>query len=145
MKFKSEWEIFQGALNDWKTFKESVDFKNPMDILFSVTAILISIVLTLIVYFASTIYGVLALGFVGMKLWSWFIVPVFGVPLLTITQAWGISTILSFWNHNPKIQTNKDERENSEIVFHNILLILQPWIVLAMAWFVKTFVFVLFI
>src|SRR5579871_1598742 len=35
--------------------------------------------------------GVMVDGFVISKLWSWFVVPPFGLALLTIPQAWGLA------------------------------------------------------
>jgi len=47
------------------------------------------------------ITGILSIweGFVLMKLWGWFIVPTFGLPVLTIPVAIGMVMIVTFLAH----------------------------------------------
>lgn len=35
-------------------------------------------------------------GFVFSRLWAWFVVPVFGLPYLTVVQAVGINLVVNF-------------------------------------------------
>jgi len=85
------------------------------------------------------LYGVFAMGFVSMKLWAWFVVPVFGLKALTITQAYGLAMIASLWTHQFFINTNKDERETAEKVGHLIGVLLTPWMALFFGWLVHAF------
>lgn len=43
-------------------------------------------------------------GFVLMQLWSWFIVPVFNLPLLTLVTAIGLSLTVSLVVHSPDMR-----------------------------------------
>jgi hypothetical protein len=92
------------------------------------------IIVTSICGFLGLLYGVFAGGFVGMKLWTWFIVPVFGAKALTIVQAWGIALLVSLWTHQTQILTNKDEREPYEKILALFGMVINPWIVLLIGW-----------
>lgn len=85
------------------------------------------------------LYGVFVIGFVGMKLWAWFVVPVFGLKALTITQAYGLSMIVGLWTHQYFVNTNKDERETAEKVGHLVGMLLTPWTTLFFGWLVHAF------
>jgi len=37
-------------------------------------------------------------GYVGAKLWLWFIVPIFGLPALSIAQVVGISSVVQYFS-----------------------------------------------
>lgn len=80
------------------------------------------------------LYGVLAAGFVGMKLWAWYIVPVFGLPKLGIVQAWGIALLASLWTHQNFTNTNKDERSDADKTAYTIAVLIGPWITLLVGW-----------
>lgn len=97
------------------------------------------VVAFLVIMFGSFLYGVFATGFVSMKLWAWFVVPIFGVKALTITQAYGLALIIGLWTHQHFVNTNKDERETSEKVSHWIALLITPWFVLFVGWIVHAF------
>lgn len=73
------------------------------------------------------LYGAFAMGFVGMKLWAWFVVPVFGLPALTWGQTYGIALLVGLFARSSHIPTNKDERTTTEKVSHAIGGILAPW------------------
>lgn len=87
---------------------------------------------------AVLLYGVFVGGFVGMKLWAWFIVPVFGLNPITVVQAWGIALLVELWSHQIHVNTNKDEREPSAKVATFITVLLNPWIILFIGWAGKT-------
>ena len=55
-------------------------------------------------------------GFVLMKLWAWFIVPLFHLPALTIAAAIGLGLIASFLTH----QMRPDNEENPLAAMANI-------------------------
>ena len=107
----------------------------------SILAVGCGVILGIVLLAIASFYSVFAGGFVGMKLWAWFIVPVFGVKALTLTQAWGISAIIAFWTHQMHLTTNKDERTNVEKYTAATVAVLSPWLTLLLAWFIKTVVF----
>lgn len=81
----------------------------------------------LLMVWLAFLYGAFAMGFVGMKLWSWFIVPVFGLPALTWGQAYGIALFVGLLTHQFHHPTNKDERTTQEKATHVIGNLLVPW------------------
>lgn len=83
------------------------------------------------------LYGAFAMGFVGMKLWAWFVVPVFGLPALTWGQAYGIALLVGLLTHQIHIPTNEDERTTPQKVGHAIGGFLLPWITLLFGYFGK--------
>lgn len=85
------------------------------------------------------LYSAFALGYVSMILWAWFVVPVFGLPLLSWGQAYGIAILMALWTHRYHVNTNKDERTTSEKVGQAIGALMAPWIVLFVGWVGKTF------
>jgi hypothetical protein len=82
-------------------------------------------------------YSSFVCGFVGMKLWSWFVVPVFGLPALTWAQSYGISLVASLYTHQLFTPTNKDEREPHEKISHGIIHFIHPWLILFIGWICK--------
>lgn len=85
------------------------------------------------------LYSAFAFGYVGMTLWEWFIVPVFGLPLLSWGKAYGIALLVGLWTHQHRVNTNKDERTTPEKVGQAIGVLLSPWIVLFVGWVGKTY------
>lgn len=73
-------------------------------------------------------------GWVLTKLWVWFIIPIFHLPVLGIAQAIGISLIMHYLtNENPD---RKDDRKWFESVATAVVM---PFIVLLMGWIVTLF------
>lgn len=72
------------------------------------------------------LYVVWAAAFVGVHLWIWFIVPVFHVAPLTLSQSFGISLLVSFWTYHFHRGT-KDDRESKEKALELAGLFLFPW------------------
>lgn len=78
-------------------------------------------------------------GLVISKLWLWFIVPVFHLPILTIVYAIGISYLVSLLTHQP-IYTD-DKRESSERVIMQLSeAISLSLIVLLFGWILTFFI-----
>jgi hypothetical protein len=86
------------------------------------------ITLGIIFIVLSTIFG----GFVFAKFWAWFIIPIFALPALTITQAIGVTMVTRLATLHTIWQTEKDigfvERCLSGFFFYTILLFFG-WIV----------------
>ena len=82
----------------------------------------------------SFLYGVFSAGYVGMKLWTWYIVPVFGLPTLKIVQAWGIALLASLWTHQNFTNTNEDKRTTEQKIVYSTLVLISPWLTLLVGW-----------
>lgn len=86
------------------------------------------------------VYGIFAYGYVAVKLWAWFVVPVFH-PEYTfgILQAAGLFMFVRFFtnNHTAKIDST-DERPVSDKVAETFVPIIIPWATLLLAWILKS-------
>lgn len=88
----------------------------------------LGIVLFFILFISLIIYGIFAYGFVAMKLWAWFIVPVFHLDPLSILQCAGIITLTRLIiKDDIKSYTNTNEKTTKESVIETIGVLLFPW------------------
>ena len=79
-------------------------------------------------------------GFVFMKLWAWFIVPVFHLPMLTIVIAIGVSMVVSFLTYHSTNIDRNDTRSSSEKFTTDIAAtIMYPATFLFLGWIVQMF------
>lgn len=60
------------------------------------------------------VYAAIVNGWALVKLWVWFVVPVFNVPALTIPTAIGISMVVEYLTHQH--QENSDEDKDIALV-----------------------------
>ena len=75
-------------------------------------------------------------GFVLLRLWEWFVVPTFGLPLLSLPVAVGISLIVSLLTiSSPK---TKDTREDSEKWVDRGVALIVPLLYLFFGWLFYT-------
>jgi hypothetical protein len=91
----------------------------------------------------TALIGLLAIGsiwsgYVLTILWTWFIVPTFGVPALTLAPAIGLSIVVSYLTHQyaPKT-TEKHESEWHSTLHLSFHILLKPTLALLMGWMVK--------
>lgn len=59
-------------------------------------------------------------GYGLMKLWEWFIVTTFGLPVLSFPSSIGVCYVVSYLTH--QADTKKDERPYGELVFMSMAL-----------------------
>ena len=93
------------------------------------------IAVPLILITGAIVWFVLSLikGFVLTKLWAWFIVPVFELPMLKLWEAVGISMLLSYMTFSGKTFYKNHKEDN---ITGTILSFTLPWIVLFFGWIV---------
>lgn len=84
-------------------------------------------------------YNIVVTGYVGMKLWAWFVVPIFHLPELTLAYSYGISLLATLWTKQIPSPTNdSDVPESTKIgTFFGTLLL--PWVILFLGWIVTLF------
>ena len=70
-------------------------------------------------------------GFVLMKLWGWFMVPQFGLPVLSLSGAIGVGMVVSFLIHRVN-----HEKELTEII---VAVVTFPALALLAGWIVTLF------
>lgn len=76
----------------------------------------------------ATIWG----GYVLSIIWGWFMVPTFGLPLLSVTAAMGVALVIGYLTHaykEPDSETHPWKR-----MFY---VFMRPLVVLVFGWIVK--------
>ena len=77
-------------------------------------------------------------GCVLRILWRWFVIPVTGLPPLTIPMAIGVGLVVGFLTHQPAPRPHEDTEESTtRLLGHAIAGLLHPLIVLGVAWIVQ--------
>jgi len=104
--------------------------------------ILLGVVFLIILFAGLLAVSALINGFVLTCLWSWFIVPTFGLAELSLTQAIGLGLIVGFLTHRrTKKLHSRDEKksitDDAASLFVEILI--SPFIVLFFGWVVTKF------
>lgn len=95
---------------------------------------LIAFVLYVILAIPITIWE----GFVIKTLWAWFIVPVFGLPVLAIAPALGLALVCSILTHQMPMGTEK--MTPAELISRQLTTgLIGPAVVLFFGWIVNHF------
>lgn len=78
-------------------------------------------------------------GWVLTVLWSWFVVPTFDLPELSIAVAIGLSLIVGMFRGYNTTTTKDENEETSTKVAKVVVLFFGPLFVLFMGWIVHLF------
>jgi len=76
-------------------------------------------------------------GYALSVLWAWFIVPAFGLPMLSIPAAIGVSMIVSYITHQT-IPSDKEESSFEKITKGILEATMKPAFALGFGWIVKS-------
>jgi hypothetical protein len=91
---------------------------------------------------AVSIVSMVNMGYVLSVMWSWFIVPTFGLPILGIAQSIGVSATVKLFAVDLSLYPSREEEE--EFAGRVTALIARgwvvPWFILGVAWIVKQFI-----
>ena len=79
--------------------------------------------MTFLAWIASVIICTPLVGWTIKVLWGWFMVPIFAVPQLAISQALGLYMVVSFMAHHVDLRV-KDTRSMSDVVGSGFVFIL---------------------
>lgn len=81
-------------------------------------------------------------AFVLMKLWAWFIVPLFGLSELALWEAAGVALVIALLTHQETSTTNSDENSLSNSIARLVSKVfVSPLIYLLFGWIVHIFAF----
>lgn len=83
-------------------------------------------------------FGVIYSGYAFSVIWSWFIVPVFSLPELSVPVAIGIIMTISYTTMSSATEISKDLRENW-FLYQGIVSIGKPSTALFFGWIVTFF------
>ena len=96
-----------------------------------------------IVVIVATVVGAIALVFASMLLWAWallllwgwFIVPTFGVPVLTYPLAIGLSLTVSLFRRDSHIKSKYKDGAWSQVGY----TIISPILTVLLGWLIHTY------
>ena len=83
------------------------------------------------------IWGTFAQGFVGMKLWNWFIfdhIP--GAPAMTILNAAGIAVLCRLFTYENLPIIDEDSSNTKKNIQKLIVALIAPWIALLIGYII---------
>lgn len=87
----------------------------------------------LVLFFGVIAYAIFSYGYVLSELWSWFVVDKFGLPVLSLLEAYGV-ILVALCAQN--VHRNLDERKHP---FQNMFFqMLRPWVLLGTGYIVKS-------
>jgi len=75
-------------------------------------------------------------GWVLTILWSWFIVPTFHAPELSIAVAIGLTLVVGMFK---EIKINTKEKSSDEKLTEAIAVVIMPFVFLFLGWIVHSF------
>lgn len=78
-------------------------------------------------------------GWVLSILWGWFMVPILGLPALSIPQAIGIAVVVGLLTHQSHSSPEDKNEPNGKKWGRMLEPLLSPWIALAFGWVVKQY------
>lgn len=78
-------------------------------------------------------------GYALSILWGWFVVPVFGLPRLSVLQAIGIAMVVGFLTHQTDEYKDNDKSTKERMIEAVILAILTPLFALFFGYIVHSF------
>ena len=72
----------------------------------------------------------------GLKvLWGWFMVPIFGLPVLNMAQAYSVSLVTTYLTMSSK--RSKSEEQGADMKFAILIAYVKPLMAMAIGWVIK--------
>jgi hypothetical protein len=85
------------------------------------------------------LYGVFSYGFVAVKLWTWFVVPVFHTTVnFGILQAARLCILVRFFTSEHKMSVSDPDETTEHKIASIILPLIVPWVTLLFGWLLKS-------
>jgi hypothetical protein len=113
-----------------------------MEALIAVVAIFFGIVVVMALLAVFIAFSSMYNGWVLMKLWEWFIIPVFHLPMLTLPAAMGLSLVVHFltYQHQSTSDTKgTEEEEKKKRIRIFVQIFLRPLIVLGIGYVIHLY------
>ena len=80
--------------------------------------------------------GFVSFGYVGTRLWEWFVVPLTYIPIFRPIGFWhfmGLSLAVSLFFLASRLSQNKDKREDTDVAL--VGWAVGPWVAFAFGYF----------
>ena len=85
------------------------------------------------------LYGIFAYGFVAVKLWAWFVVPVFHTSVtFGILQAAGLFMFVRFFTTEYKMPVTDPDETMEQKIAKVMVPIIVPWATLFFGWLLRS-------
>lgn len=78
-------------------------------------------------------------GYVLTVLWGWFVVPTFGLPVLSLVPAIGLAMVVSFLTHQSDASKEPDGDSSIRMAKALSHALVMPALVLGIGWVVRQF------
>lgn len=78
-------------------------------------------------------------GYVLSILWGWFMVPTFGLPVLSVAPAIGVALIVSYLTYQSIDTQEKDEDSTTKLVKSSIMVFIRAALALFIGWIIQMF------
>jgi hypothetical protein len=93
---------------------------------------------TIVLIILAILTGVITYGWALSVLWEWFIVPIFGLSSISITEAMGIALIIGFLSKQMPSDTKEKDKSLVEL-FGSYLgsTIFYPFFVVVLGWLIS--------
>jgi hypothetical protein len=102
---------------------------------------LVAVPIVFIVIGVFWLYGVAVYGYIGAKLWAWFVVSTFGVKPITFLQAAGLIMVGKIFVPRFFWYSSKDAKKDNTDIFYNVLgSFIAPWVALFFAYILKIWI-----
>jgi hypothetical protein len=85
------------------------------------------------------VVGTIINGIVLVSMWDWFIVPVFHLPHLLVTQAIGIGCIISYLTNHASNAVEKERTPSGHLANIFSVAIIRPLFMWFIAWIIALF------
>lgn len=101
--------------------------------------VLIGASLIVLLFLSLVLLRIIIHSFVFLKLWEWFIVPFFGLSMLTLSYSVGICAIFNLLFSNVVSNLNKEQtlQDKFTVIIASFLL---PFLYLLIGWVAKLFI-----
>jgi hypothetical protein len=117
-----------------KSNKSDLKSKNAL----AIVAAVLKIIFYVAVFLGTVIFIVWSSAYVGATLWAWFIIPTFGLPVISMPVAFGIALLVRFWTYQPAPNFAADVLRPSRFL-DTIVLLATPWFVLLVGYICKVY------
>lgn len=140
---RSFFELEAERIAELNKYKNARPTLNLSKLIGKLIGMALGTIFTLLIFFGvmlpTTAYSIFAHGYVGMKLWQWFIVPTFHVGPISLLQAGGVMILIRLFTYERTTQDKSEGKTLKEKICHFIGILLIPWYSLLVGWIAHLF------
>ena len=89
----------------------------------------------------AVIGGIVVEGLVLSVLWGWFMVPILGVPVLTLAQAYGVSLVFAaLQGYREPAQNDENTSVAKSLTKLLTIMVFRPALLIGLGWIFKSLI-----